>query len=140
MNELVVGTLIYLAVKIGGYTLFAKFLNRTFAKDLNIWTVGLTRTGIGIVLGSLFHLAVGYSGIEVTSGRSPLGGDDTIIYLAALVVLRYLEWSLLIFWFYTRRVKITATTNRAALAGIGWSFLLDLPSLTGVIVVLATIC
>lgn len=136
---LFIGTLLYACIKICGYALFSRYLNRLFAKTNNIWKIGGIRTMLGVVLG-LAHNAFFLSFFNVTMGRAPLGGEDTGLYFFFLVVLRIVEWLLIIYWFYDRKMTRKATILKGVVLGIIWSFLLDIPLLTGLFAVAASIC
>jgi hypothetical protein len=133
------GTVIYASIKILGYSLFAKYLNSLFAKQNNIWKVGLIRTAIGVVLGIL-HNAFFLSFLNVSMGRSPIGGEDTILYFALLILLRIFEWGLIIFWFYEKKLLSNYRVAVAIALGVIWSFILDIPLLLGLFVAIASIC
>jgi len=136
---IITGTATYAAIKILGYSFFAKYLNSLFYMHHNIWKVGLIRTAIGVVLG-LAHNAFFLSFLNVSMGRSPIGGEDTSIYFALLILLRIFEWGLIIYWFYDRRLENKARIAKALTLGVIWSFVLDIPILTGLFVVIASIC
>lgn len=136
---LIIGTVLYLCIKVVGYTVFAAFLNRLYACSNSIWKVGMVRTLLGVVLG-LAHNAVFLSFFKISMGRAPLGGEDTRLYFAALVLLRFFEWGLIIFWFYDRKYRNKRTLVRAVATGTVWSFILDIPLLAGLFTVAASIC
>jgi hypothetical protein len=94
---------------------------------------------LGVVLG-LAHNAFFLSFLDVSMGRSPIGGEDTVLYFALLVLLRIVEWGLIIFWFYDRKMVKKAQIAKAITLGVIWSFVLDIPLLSGLFVVIASIC
>lgn len=136
---LLFGSLAYLAAKVAGYSFYAKYLNWLFDKQINIWKVGAARTVLGIVLG-LVHNGLMFSTLNVAMGRSPIGGEDTLVYIASLVFLRILEWGIIIYWFYTRTLSLNARTVKGISLGVIWSFILDIPIWLGIFTVIATIC
>ena len=136
---LIIGTSIYAAIKTLGYSLFAKYLNWLYGTKNNIWKVGSIRTVMGIVLGVL-HNGICLSVLNVTMGRSPLGGEDTALYFFLLILLRVLEWSIIVFFFYDRKLKKKGSLMLAILLGILCSFILDIPFILGVFVVASSIC
>jgi len=136
---LIYGTLFYGIIKVLGYSLFAKLLNSLFSRENSIWKVGLIRTGLGIVLGFL-HNAFFLHVLEVSKGRSPFGGKDAYLFFLLLVVLRIIEWGIIIFWFYDRKLENKAATFKSICLGIVWSFILDIPMIAGLIVVVSSIC
>lgn len=106
--------LTYGAVKVAGYALFAKLLNRYAQKPVSPLKFGLVKTAVGLV-GGLAYLFVVYS----VRADTP----DAIVFIGALPV-RLIVWAIVIRWFYGdglhRRTMILAT-----LAGTAWSYLLD---------------
>lgn len=140
MLGLILGTIFYLLIKVGGYTRFSKYLNELFNKTCNIWLVGSIRTALGLGLGTIVHYFL-FKHLAIESGRSPLGGEDTWIYFLVLIFLRIFEWWLIIYWFYTSRtLAMTKQTAKGIVYGIICSFILDIPIMLGLISVIATIC
>ncbi|MFC1749533.1 hypothetical protein ACFL2V_12080 [Pseudomonadota bacterium] len=137
--SVIFGSLIYLVIKVVGYSFYAKYLNRLFSKENNIWKVGAVRTLLGVVLG-VIHNAVLFSTLNISMGRSPIGGEDTFIYLLLLILLRVFEWGIIVYWFYTRSLGINVRTIKGVGLGVIWSFILDIPLWMGLIAVIATIC
>lgn len=138
--EIVVGSLVYLIIKVTGYSLFAKYLNKVFGRNNNIWKIGFIRTALGIVLGTIINFAL-FTNLDIASGRSPIGGEDTWLYFVSLIVLRIFEWGLVIFWFYSdKKMVMNVSIIKALLLGILCSFALDIPIMLGLIAVIATIC
>jgi hypothetical protein len=109
-----VAALTYGAVKIAGYALFAKVLNRYAQKPVSPLKFGLVKTAVGLI-GGLGYLFLMYSLREDTS--------DAIAFIGALPV-RLVVWAIVIEWFYgdglERRTRVVAT-----LAGTVWSYVLD---------------
>jgi hypothetical protein len=109
-----VAALTYGAVKIAGYALFAKVLNRYAQKPVSPLKFGLVKTAVGLI-GGLGYLVLMYSLREDTS--------DAIAFIGALPV-RLVVWAIVIEWFYgdglERRTRVVAT-----LAGTVWSYVLD---------------
>jgi len=133
------GTAIYALIKVTGYSLFAKYLNSLFFLQNNIWKVGLIRTAIGVVLG-IAHNAFFLSFLNVSMGRSPIGGEDTGLYFALLILLRIFEWWLIIFLFYEKKWPGNYRVVQGVLLGVIWSFILDIPLMLGLFVAIASIC
>ena len=136
---LVFGTLLYAGIKLCGYALFAKILNRLFSRSRNIWKIGVVRTLLGVVLG-LAHNAFFLNFFKVSMGRAPLGGEDTWLYFLFLVILRILEWGLIIYWFYDKDFQQKKPVFTGIILGILWSFVLDIPIIVGLFTVAASIC
>ncbi len=139
ISAVILGTIIYASIKVAGYSFFAKYLNALFNKQQNIWKVGLTRTVLGVALG-LAHNALFFTFFDISMGRSPIGGDGTPLYFLFLVLLRIIEWGLIIYWFYDKPFKNKTKTFKAITLGILCSFILDIPMLMGLFVVIASIC
>ena len=137
--SVIFGTLAYALVKIVGYSLFAKYLNSAFKTNQNIWKVGLVRTILGVVLG-LIHNSAFFSFFNISMGRLPVGGDGTYLFFIFLILLRIIEWSLIIHWFYNKKLTKRSRAIKAVGLGIIWSFILDIPLMAGLFVVIASIC
>ena len=106
------------AVKYAGYSLAGFTLNRVYSlTDRNALLVGAVRTAIGLAAGFAF-------------GSIFLWGafarNMEWLFFAGLVPVRILEWGLLIRLFYEPRFLVTGRAWRWSLAGLGWSFLLDI--------------
>jgi hypothetical protein len=137
--SIIFGTIIYALIKIVGYSLFAKYLNSLYQKHQNIWKVGLVRTVLGVVLG-LVHNGIFFSFFNISMGRSPIGGEGTYLFFTLLVLLRVIEWSLIVHWFYDKNITEKNKALKAICLGIFWSFILDIPLMAGLFVVIASIC
>lgn len=109
-----VAGLTYGAVKVAGYALFAKVLNRYAQKPVPPLKFGLVKTVVGLA-GGLAYLFLVFSLREDPPG--------VIVFIGAFPV-RLLAWAIVIHWFYRdgleRRTKVLAT-----LVGTAWSYLLD---------------
>ena len=139
-SGIIIGTAAYLLIKFCGYTIYSLYLNRLYRQDRNILVVGAARTIIGISFGLLVNYFL-YSSLDVAMGRSPVGGEDTIVYLTLLAGLRVIEWSVIIMGFYTGwRIKADRSYLKGTGFGLLFSFFLDIPVMLGVLMVVATIC
>lgn len=139
ISIVIIGTIIYGIIKIFGYSIFAKYLNSLFVVNQNIWKVGLIRTVLGVALG-LTHNAIFFSLFDISMGRSPIGGEGTALFFILLIILRVIEWGLIIHWFYDKKLTKRSQVFKGLIFGIIWSFVLDIPLLTGLLVVVASIC
>jgi hypothetical protein len=137
--SVIFGTIIYAFIKITGYSLFAKYLNSLFSKHENVWKVGLVRTVLGILLG-LIHNGIFFSFFNISMGRSPIGGEGTYLFFILLVLLRVIEWGLIVHWFYNKKLTKRTKVFKAVGLGIIWSFVLDIPLMFGLFVAIASIC
>jgi hypothetical protein len=114
----------FTGVKFVGYTLAALALKKAFARtDANVFQVGLARTGIGLVVGTLF----GGAAILLASSAHTDSGYNlvSVLFFALLIPIRLGEWSLLIHFFFDRGLIKRAKDLRYAALGTVWSFLLD---------------
>jgi hypothetical protein len=107
--------LTYAAVKIAGYALFAKVLNRYAEQPAPPLKFGLVKTALGLAGGIAYFFLSMYLAGEDTS--------DVLMYIGTLPV-RLLVWATVIQMFYRdglqRRTMVLAT-----LAGTAWSYVLD---------------
>ena len=107
--------LTYAAVKIAGYALFAKVLNRYAEQPAPPLKFGLVKTVLGLAGGIAYFFLSMYLAGEDTS--------DVLMYIGTLPV-RLLVWATVIQMFYRdglqRRTMVLAT-----LAGTAWSYVLD---------------
>ena len=109
-----VAALTYGAVKVAGYALFAKVLNRYAQKPVAPLKFGLVKTAVGLA-GGLAYLFLVYSMREDT--------PDAIVFIGALPV-RLIVWAIVIRWFYGDGLE-RRTMVLAILAGTAWSYVLD---------------
>jgi hypothetical protein len=121
------GLLAFPAIKAVGYTAFAVYLNRSFPDNpRNIFAVGLTRTGIGLVFGTALAL-LSFPFVFV-------GGIGVVIYGLGLIPVRVLEWWIIIKAFYSFDSPLSwSELRRPVTLGVITSFLLDIPALTGLV-------
>jgi hypothetical protein len=121
------GLLAFPAIKAAGYTAFAVYLNRTFPDNpRNIFAVGLSRTGIGLVFGTALAL-LSFPFVLV-------GGIGVVIYGLGLIPVRVLEWWIIIKAFYSFDSPLSwSELRRPVTLGVITSFLLDIPALTGLV-------
>jgi hypothetical protein len=136
--------LLFSIYKFFGYSLAGKMLNIFYSKSsLSAWKVGLVRTLIGMIAGGSFTLAWYlleshgfFRHLGMTMGR----GGSSLYYLAALIPIRIFEWGLVVWIFYDRRFEKAAKALVFIVAGVMWSFLLDLPVILGLLRFVASIC
>ena len=138
-TALIVGSFSYFLLKFFGYSFFAVYLNYLFSIKHNIFKIGLVRTGLGISLG-FAHNALFLSVLDVSMGRSPIGGPDTLLFFGLLVVLRIFEWFLILYWFYDRKLNHKKPIIFGISFGVIYSFILDVPVYIGLFTVVASIC
>jgi hypothetical protein len=132
MGNPVLGYIAFCGVKAVGYTAAAAVISRVYdRRDLSSFAVGLVRTVIGIVVGAAFyavaHMHFPLSRIEPEYAR--------IIALGMLCLVRIAEWWFLIWLFYARSFADPLRGWKVVIAGIFWSFILDIPSIIGFLVV-----
>lgn len=119
-----VGLAVFGAIKFSGYSLFAIYLNHLFPENKrNLLLVGMIRTIIGFVFGT----AVGLVGLIAFMSTGAFG---LIAYILALIPLRFIEWLIIVKWMYGASIDDPSWPKGVA-AGIGCSFLLDIPAVAG---------
>lgn len=117
------GGLAFGVIKLSGYCFAAYMMSRHYRKPNSHWfVIGLTRTLIGVAFGYPY-----YSWITSSS--------HSVWFMAGLIPIRMVEWLLLIFMFYDRRLQNRLQAFSVAAAGTAWSFVLDLPATIGFILV-----
>ena len=124
----VAGYMAFCAVKAVGYTAAAAVISRIYERaDRIAFVVGPTRTLIGMAVGAAIY---GFQRMAVTYGFEVF--DTLPKAIAGLAVLRLLEWWLLLWLFYDR--KLSSRRGWAVVGGgIVWSFVLDIPAVIGYI-------
>ena len=118
-----IGFAAFTGVKLLGYSVAASVLTNVFQSSRNAWLVGLARTGIGLVAGTLF------GGMWILSGtlfhsKWP-GWAAALLFFSLLIPIRLAEWSLLIHFFFDRGLVQRARDLKLAGVGSAWSFVLD---------------
>src|SRR5687768_4430449 len=125
----ILGPVAFVAIKVAGYTAAAVMISRWYGRSgLNPWLVGGVRTVIGIAVGML---AVFLATLLPTAATS-VGAWG---FLLLLVPIRLFEWWLLVWLFYDRALARPGLGWKVAALGTLWSFLLDIPSIVGLVVV-----
>jgi hypothetical protein len=119
----ILGYLSFTAVKFCGYTLFAKHINHHVTAKRNIYAVGTARTAIGMLFGAAYWFLLSYL-FDITDTTTP------IAYFGGLIVLRYVEWYILLRLFYNE-LFAQKRQNSFIIKGIFLSYILDLPAATG---------
>ena len=121
-----VGYAAFTAVKLGGYTLAAWKLNRTYSDHArNVLAVGATRTGIGMAFGYLMAMLL----LLLLF----IGTPALVLGYLLFIPVRLLEWWLIIFIFYDRELQTRAKDWRMVGLGTIWSFVLDAPAIIGLV-------
>lgn len=118
-----IGFAAFTGVKFLGYSVAASVLANVFQSPRSAWLVGLARTGIGLLAGTLF------GGIWILLGtlfhsRWP-DWAAVLLFFGLLIPIRLAEWSLLIHFFFDRGLVERARDLKLAGAGSAWSFVLD---------------
>ena len=108
--------LIYAAVKLGGYALFAHGLNKLAGRRVSPMKFSAAKTGLGLLGGITYVFAIAPA-VEI-SERS-----DAELFVGA-APMRMAIWLLVVGVFYGFRAnpKLTAA---AVFAGVAWSYTLD---------------
>jgi glucose uptake protein GlcU len=110
-----VAALTYGAVKVAGYALFARALNRHAQKPAPPLKFGLVKTAIGLVGGVIYVVLFNYFARDDVS--------DAAMFIGALPV-RLIVWAIVINMFYGDGLQ-RRTMVIAILAGTAWSYVLD---------------
>ena len=117
-----IGLAVYLPIKLVGYTYAAKLLNKNYPEKKNIYLVGVTRTLLGVGFGFTFASLLKEHGHHIPD-ESALP-----ILIGMLILLRIIEWWLVVWGFYDRKLSTPSKDWGAVVIGIGYSFALDLPA------------
>jgi hypothetical protein len=118
-----IGFAAFTGVKLLGYSVSASVLRNVFQSPRNVWLVGLARTGIGLVAGTLF------GGLWILLGtlfhnKWP-DWAAALLFFGLLIPIRLAEWSLLIHFFFDRGLVQRVRDLKFATLGSAWSFILD---------------
>ena len=111
------GLITYAAIKVLGYSLFGGRLHRWY-KTIKppAFVFGVARTVLGFFAGVITLFVLGLFKI-----------DFGIPFLLVLVPVRYVEWFLMLYFFYEKDELSLSRISGYAVAGIVWSFILDIP-------------
>jgi hypothetical protein len=125
----IIGGATFLAIKFLGYRYAGVKLNAAYAEippvPPNLF--GAIRAGLGLIVGV---------GFAVTAMQWNVSHAE-ILWFVLLLPVRLLEWSLVIWIFYERKLGRVnhARFTRCVMVGSLWSFILDLPATLSMIVV-----
>jgi hypothetical protein len=123
MGPAPLGFAYFAGVKFAGYSAAALVLGRAYKTPANALKVGLARTGIGLVAGTLFG---GASFLISTRLQNRWPGWVTVsLFFGFLIPIRLAEWSLLIHLFFDRGLTQRDKLLDSAALGSLWSFVLD---------------
>jgi len=113
------GLTYFAGIKLVGYSAAGAYVNRheRVVQPRPI-VFGLARTAIGLGAGIAYALTV--SQLAITRGE--------LTFYLGLLPIRVLEW-LAVLWLFYRATSERRHWPRYVLAGIGWSFFLDLPAI-----------
>lgn len=125
----VTGFVTFGAIKFAGYTAAAALLRWSYGTSrAPVVVVGITRTVLGMILGAGFGL-----GMAAVANRYDMHVNEMSFYMVGLVVLRIMEWSLILWLFFDRDLAHKKKDMLFVVVGILWSFLLDVPSIFGLL-------
>jgi hypothetical protein len=113
------GVAYFTTIKLVGYSVAGRYINRTDAVSRPApLTFGVTRTALGIAAGISYGFALSKIGIANTE----------FAFYGGLLPVRTLEWLAVLWLFYRGVPRVTAKRWRYVGAGIGWSYVLDIPA------------
>lgn len=118
-----IGFAAFIGVKFLGYSVAASVFTNFFQSTRNVWLVGLARTGIGLVAGTLFG-GVWILSSTLFHNKWP-GWAAALLFFGLLIPIRLAEWSLLIHFFFDRGLVQRVRDLKVATVGSAWSFVLD---------------
>lgn len=119
------GLVYFAGIKLAGYSLAGLQLNRHFKVGRPRPLVfGISRTCLGLAVGFAFASIALWS--ELTQSELP--------FLLGLLPVRFGEWLLIIWLFYRRHDLDRTRWLASAGAGTLWSYALDIPAITSVLV------
>ena len=117
------GFVYFAGVKYAGYAAAALVLRENYKSSANPWRVGLARTGIGLVAGTIF----GGLWLLMSSFFENKWPDwlAAAVFFGLLIPVRLAEWSLLIHFYFDEGLVQRAKDLKFAAFGSLWSFALD---------------
>lgn len=121
----IIGATAFVAVKLIGYTLVGRRLNKLYrVKSPHPFVFGIARTCLGAAVGvGLLYLLGGIAG----------NGDK--LFFLLLVPVRFLEWFFIIYIFYEMKKFSLARISENSALGIFYSFALDIPAILSAFVI-----
>ncbi len=116
MEAVLYGIGVYALVKIIGYSLAGKVLNKWLhVSSPHAFVFGISRAGLGIVAGQI---------IFWTGRILDYNLDSSLLYI--LIIVRFFEWFFML-WLFYRKVTTKERMVKASIPLIIWSFILDIP-------------
>ena len=128
-----IGFAAFTGVKLLGYSVAASVLTNVFQSPRNAWLVGLARTGIGLVAGTLFGGAWFLLAMRFDNKWPEWAAAS--LFFGLLIPIRLAEWSLLIHFFFDRGLVQRARDLKLAAVGSAWSFVLDVVGIVSAFVI-----
>jgi hypothetical protein len=123
-----VGFAAFAAVKFGGYVLAGVALKKLQPViTASAYKIAAVRTGLGIVIGPLFTVALLFSAEHLI--RDPRSRLADHLFYPVLFLMRFLVWILVISIFAKAAKLSKGQLSLYALGGAAWSCLLDLPGI-----------
>lgn len=114
----------FAVIKLIGYTVSTSYFNKRYSDvDANPLLFGLTRTLLGMLLGAVV------GGVGLVTFQLAFW-----VFIICLVPFRIFEWYVTLRFFYGKSKDFNKSIiNNEVIAGIAWSFLLDIPAIFGFI-------
>ena len=120
------GFVYFAGVKAIGYSMAGSYLRRKYEVERpRLATFGIARTLLGVAVGCA------YAGLLLLVNIK----QPDVLFFAMLIPVRICEWMLAIWFFFTRRrTEPDSRIWAYSFAGVGWSFLLDVPAIFSVLI------
>jgi hypothetical protein len=129
MGPSLVGVASFVAIKFAGYSAAGIYANKHYpeAAPVHPAAFGAFRTVLGIAVGVSFAFAASAVDLDYMG----------VLWFVSLVPIRCFEWWLTLWFFFERKLQGRNSPRlwNCCAAGVGWSFVLDLPAIGSVFVV-----
>ena len=121
----VIGATAFVAVKLIGYSLVGRQLNKWYSvKSPHPFVFGFMRTCLGVAVGVGFLYLLG-----------GIAGQGDKLFFLLLVPVRFLEWFFVIYLFYEKNKFKFSRISENSTVCILYSFALDIPAILSAFVI-----